>query len=76
MADVRAADGVRVTRERMQDQDSVGSGLVQLTPRLVGDGDLREAATRLEGKPSPSAVRDHRELAPPRLVTGSPYPWK
>ena len=53
MADARGAGSVGVTRERMQDQDGVGSGLVQLTPRLVGDRDLRQAATRLEGNPAP-----------------------
>ena len=76
MPDDRGTGRMGVARQRVQDQDRVGPGPVQLTPRLVGDRHVRKAAARLERERCPSTVRDHGELAPPRLVPGSPNPWE
>ena len=59
MPDARGPGRMGVTRQRMQDEDRVGPGPVQLTPRLVGDRHVGKAAARPRAgtlAPRPSAI--------------------
>src|ERR1700730_11262201 len=70
MAVSARAGGVTVARPRVTDQDRVAGIGVEFAPRFVGDRDIAQLATALEGD---RALRgDGEKLATPGRVTGSP----
>jgi hypothetical protein len=70
MAGAGGAGGMAVTGEGVQDEDAVGAGSIQLTPRLVGDHDIGKLTPPFKGEPLPAFTRQGDELAPTGIFSG------
>ncbi len=66
--------GVAVAGERVSYQDCVGPGPIELSPRLVGHDDRRQAAAELQLERNARRREQGDELSPPRRVAGPPGP--